>query len=680
MAKANQQHHDPAVRVTNAREAAQRRAERAAHPEAAEAIEPDHRQELLALIRAESGSREAGLGKMAALTGEQAARLEYERPKIEHRLAPDADLLKILAEQHGMEYVDLDKMPSLGKDLNILQLIPSNLAKELKIFPIREMDDGTLVVAISDPLNVTIVDNLRLLTSRSIQPVIASEESILDRIDLHYGMGDETLEKMVAEIEQGETQDVLIQESDIDLTDIEAIANEPTVIKLVNLLLLNVIKDKASDLHIEPFSGQLRIRHRVDGVLREIPAPPKSLQAGILSRFKVMANMNIAETRRPQDGRIRLQLAGREIDLRVSTLPTVHGESMVMRILDKSLMMLGLDQIGMSDECLEKFSRVIKKPNGIILVTGPTGSGKTTTLYAAISAINDPGEKLITTEDPVEYQVPGLIQVNINEHVGLTFATCLRAILRQDPDTILVGEVRDIETAQIAIQASLTGHLVFSTLHTNSASATISRLIDMGIEPFLLTSTMEAIIGQRLVRTVCPMCKRPHHPTAEELADYGATPKDVENLTFLKGEGCNECGQTGYKGRLGIFEIMLVTDRIRDLILERATSDEIQRVAVEEEMVTMRQDGWLKAQIGVTTLEEVAHHTPREARSMVTKEMEGLFRKSQMRAPERAPLPAPPSPPVRHPQGIALPWEAETGAPVRPETGTEGRPYGPREG
>jgi type IV pilus assembly protein PilB len=610
------------------------------HPDpAAEVREPDHRAEMEALIRSETGRRPE-TGEPVIRTGtrdEQAARLEREGKKIEHRLAEDADLLQILAEQHGMEYVDLARLEGVGKDLAVLQLIPSEMAKELKVFPVRINEEGELIVAISDPLDVTIIDNLRLLTSRQIRPIIASEDDILDRIDLHYGLGDETLERMVEEIEEEGEVDV-VGDMDVDLSDVEAIINEPTVIKLVNLLMLNVIKDRASDLHIEPFGGALRIRYRVDGVLREIPAPPKSLQTGVISRFKVMANMNIAETRRPQDGRIRLTLAGREVDLRVSTLPTVHGESMVMRILDKSMMMLGLDQIGMSDDCYEKFARVIKKPNGIILVTGPTGCGKTTTLYAAIQAINDPGEKLITTEDPVEYQLPGLIQVNINENVGLTFAACLRAILRQDPDTILVGEVRDVETAQIAIQASLTGHLVFSTLHTNSASATVSRLIDMGIEPFLLTSTLEAIIGQRLVRTVCPSCNQPHTPTPEELAEFGLKPEDVRDIPFIEGQGCEDCSSTGYKGRLGIFEILLVSDPLREMILQHATSDEIGSLAIQEGMVTMREDGLAKIRMGITTLAEVAYHTPREIGPSAEDSMDTALRREGVRQPEHAPV------------------------------------------
>jgi type II secretory ATPase GspE/PulE/Tfp pilus assembly ATPase PilB-like protein len=379
-------------------------------------------------------------------------------------------------------------------------------------------------------------------------------------------------------------------------------------------------------LHIEPFAGQLRIRYRVDGVLREIPSPPKSLQLGLLSRLKVMATLNISESRRPQDGRIRLNIEGREVDLRVACVPTVHGESIVMRVLDKSAMMIGISQLGMQKEVLEPYLKRARKPNGIVLVTGPTGSGKTTTLYATLKEIFDPGSKFITTEDPVEFELPGIVQVNINARVGLTFAACLRSILRQDPDVILVGEIRDVETAQIAIQAALTGHLVMSTLHTNSAAATITRLVDMGVEPFLLTSTLEAIIGQRLVRTICPSCKSPYFPTDEELSEFGVTRDEVEGLEFMQGRGCDDCNFSGYKGRMGLFEMMEVTESIKELILQRATTDDIHAMAVHEGMVTLRQDGWLKICLGLTSFEEVTRHTIPETEDSIRAEMESVRR------------------------------------------------------
>ncbi|MCX7626266.1 MAG: ATPase, T2SS/T4P/T4SS family, partial [Candidatus Sumerlaeaceae bacterium] len=465
-------------------------------------------------------------------------------------VAPEVDMLKLLSEQAGLEYIKLSDVPKSQITPELLRMIPSEICRSYKVFPIQyRPHDHTVVVAISDPLNVRIIDDLRLFLMdkniNNVEAVVANEEDILDYINLFYGIGDKTLDEMVEEFEAQDTSTGLEQrEGAYDLSDLEKIANEAPIIRFCNLLLLQAIKDRASDLHIEPFSNALRIRYRVDGVLREVPSPPKSWQTGIISRFKVMAGMDISETRRPQDGRIKLTVEGREIDLRISTLPVAHGEGIAMRILDKNMAMLGVQQIGMMPDVLEVFLKLIQRPNGIILVTGPTGCGKTTTLYAALNELNSPTEKIITTEDPVEYQLDGLVQVNINTNVGLTFARCLRAILRQDPDIILVGEVRDVETAQIAIQASLTGHLVFSTLHTNSAAGAVTRLIDMGVEPFLITSTLEGVIGQRLVRLICPMCKRPYTPTKEELDEFATTPEEVADITFFHGEGCDECAHT----------------------------------------------------------------------------------------------------------------------------------------
>jgi len=543
----------------------------------------------------------------------------------------NVDMLRILAEQAGLEYVKLaDYKNKITPEL--LALIPAPIARAYKVFPLDISDVGTLTIAISDPINVRIVDDIRLQMQgsqiTSIVAVVANEEEIIDYININYGIGDQTLDDMVDSL-RGDSADIDegAARSDIalDLSDMDAIAQEAPVIRFCSVLLLQAIKDRASDLHIEPFSNVLRIRYRVDGVLREIPSPPKSWQVGIISRFKVIANLDIAESRRPQDGRIKLSLDGREVDLRISTLPVVHGECVVMRLLDKSTMMLGVEHIGMSQDVLEVFLRLIQRPNGIILVTGPTGCGKTTTLYAAIHEINDPTEKIITTEDPVEYQVDGLIQVNINSSVGLTFERCLRAILRQDPDIILVGEIRDIETAQISIQASLTGHLVFSTLHTNSAALTVTRLIDMGVEPFLITSTLEGIVGQRLVRMICSNCKEPYQPTDSELADFGTNSKETAGVTFYKGTGCEECAHSGYKGRIGIFELLSINEKIRDLILDKATSDEIHDCAVESGMKTMRQDGWLKILLGITTFEEVSRHTPKESSETIRKEMKTIL-------------------------------------------------------
>lgn len=547
----------------------------------------------------------------------------------------EQDMLKILTEQAGLDLVRMTDYPKASLTKDLLKKIPSDLVRTWKVFPVKfEPEIGRLTVAISDPLNVRVVDDLRLMMNeaevREIHAVVAKEDEISDYINIYYGVGDKTLEQVVEDYDAGD-DDAGIGgnvEGVIDLSDIGKIKAQEPIIRFCNLLILQAIKERASDIHIEPFSGVLRIRYRTDGVLREINSPPKSWQAGVLSRLKVMAVMDIAETRRPQDGRIKLTIEGREVDCRVSSLPVVHGECIAMRLLDKSAMMVGVQQIGMTEMLLEKFMKIVQRPNGILLVTGPTGSGKTTTLYAALNEINDPEDKIITTEDPVEYQLDGIVQVNINTNVGLTFARCLRAILRQDPDVILVGEIRDSETAQIAIQASLTGHLVFSTLHTNSAAATISRLVDMGVEPFLITSTLAGVVAQRLVRMNCTRCRQPYKPNEDELAEFGTTPEEVADMTFMKGRGCENCHGSGYKGRIGIFELLEVSEEIQNHILNQGTTDEIHDTAVSQGMMTMRQDGWLKICLGVTTFEEVAKHTPRENPEQIRREMKPMVKET----------------------------------------------------
>jgi type II secretory ATPase GspE/PulE/Tfp pilus assembly ATPase PilB-like protein len=535
-------------------------------------------------------------------------------------------MLLMLCEQNGLQFIKLADVPKKNFTPQLLGLFSRDHVSNFRIFPVDLREDGTLVVAIPDPLNVRIVDDLQLMllgnTVRAIEAVVAREDEIMDYININYGVGDTTLDAMVQEFQsQDQSSGLEAAEGVIDISDLDKIADEGPVIKFVNLLLLTVIKDRGSDLHIEPFSSTIRIRYRVDGALREIQAPPKTWQLGIVSRLKVMSGLDIAETRRPQDGRLKLTLEGREVDCRVSTLPVVHGESLVMRILDRSMMSVGVQQIGMSDEVLEKFMKCVHRPNGIVFVTGPTGSGKTTTLYAALNEVNEPTDKIITTEDPVEYQLEGIVQVSINPAQGLTFARCLRAILRQDPDTILVGEVRDAETAQIAVQASLTGHLVLSSLHTNSAAATVSRLIDMGVEPFLITSCLEGVIGQRLVRMICPTCRIPYLPTPEELIDFSFTPEDVAHLQFWQGEGCDECGHSGYKGRIGLFELLVADEELKNLILDRATTDDVQDYCLRSGMKTMRMDGWEKVRMGVTTFAEVCRHTSRDEPEKIEREM-----------------------------------------------------------
>ena len=539
----------------------------------------------------------------------------YSAPTVEIAglaAADDMAYLRMLAEQTGLRLVDLAKMPRPPDEL--IGLLSAEQAKRLTAVPVGE-ENGVVVIAVADPANPVVSDDLRVAIDREIETVIAPEAEIRERIEQYYGLGEESLEGIVRQAEVVEENPDLAPAAarSIDLSDVVATANAPPIVKLVNVLLVKAIKERASDIHIEPFPKLIRIRYRVDGLLREIPSPPRTMMLGLASRIKVMSGLDIAETRLPQDGRINLTLEGREVDLRVSTVPTVHGESIVMRVLDKSMMMMGINQVGMTDDVLERFRKHIHKPNGIMLVTGPTGCGKTTTLYAALNEIKDPGDKIITVEDPVEYKVDGIIQVNINEGVGLTFARTLRAILRQDPDKVLVGEIRDVETAQIAVQASLTGHLVFSTLHTNSASATITRLIDMGIEPFLITSSVEAVVGQRLVRTICTGCRAAYTPIEDDIREFEIDETTLKEQSFFHGRGCPDCGHTGYRGRMGLFELLEIDDEMCEMILDQGTTDEIQDMARRNGMRTMRQDGWMKACLGVTTMEEVARETARDA-------------------------------------------------------------------
>lgn len=534
----------------------------------------------------------------------QSAKTAYTHDQIN---VSEMDTLKLLSEQTGMPYVEL---ANYQIDLELLKEVPFHVAQAYKIFPLKREADGGVLVAISDPMNIKILDDLRLLLDKPVSGAIASETDIEEAIAMYYGIGDENLDAMVEKLhDDNADMDIVKDTTQIDLTNLEQIASEAPVIKYVNLLMLQAIKDRASDLHVEPFGDILRIRYRVDGVLHEVPSPPKHLHIGIQSRLKVMAGMDIAERRLPQDGRIKLNLAGRQIDLRVSSLPTVWGESIVLRILDKSMMMMGLEQVGLLPEVHEIVKTLIDKPNGIILTTGPTGCGKTTTLYAGLNEIFTPELKVITTEDPVEYELEGVVQVNIREAVGLTFASCLRSILRQDPDVIMVGEIRDLETAQISIQAALTGHLVLSTLHTNDAPSTVTRLIDMEIEPFLISSTLEGVLAQRLVRTICPNCRDIYNPSLELLTELKINPSEAKEFTFYHGKGCEDCNFTGYKGRIGIFELLVISEPIRDLILQRAATNIIARKAREEGMMTMREDGWQKVLAGITTIEEILRVT-----------------------------------------------------------------------
>jgi general secretion pathway protein E/type IV pilus assembly protein PilB len=464
--------------------------------------------------------------------------------------------------------------------------------------------NGTLIVATGDPFDVYALDELQTLTGLQVQPVLASPREIARLIKTHFGVGGETVTALMEERNEVE----LLEEIEADDSELAKMAQEASVVKLVNEILIEAVNDRASDIHIEPEETGLRIRYRVDGILQSQKLPPEisRFQSAIITRLKIMARLNIAEKRLPQDGRIKMRLHGREIDVRVSIIPMIHGEGIVLRLLDKSRMVFNLANVGMLPDTYKTFRQLIDRPHGILLVTGPTGSGKTTTLYSALNEIKTDADKIITVEDPVEYHTEGISQIQVHAKIGLTFAHCLRSILRHDPDVILIGEMRDLETAESAIQASLTGHLVFSTLHTNDAPSAFTRLIDMSIEPFLVASTVEGVMAQRLVRTICPHCTEEFKPDVLELpADF---PKS-EGLRLRRGAGCRGCHGTGFRGRTGVFELMVTGESIREMCVQRLNASAIRRQALKEGMITLRQDGWRKVLQGITTIEEVARVT-----------------------------------------------------------------------
>ena len=517
-------------------------------------------------------------------------------------LATEEDICDFFEEQLGIPRIDLKNYLI---DQKILSLIPESLAKKYNLIPLFKTGD-TLTIATADPLNVVAMDDIRNKTKSNIEPAVATETEIRNSINQYYGTGG-SIEDIVKSID---IKTFAIEEGkeEIEPEKLRNIAEEAPIIKLVNLIILQAIRDKASDIHVEPEEDSLKIRFRIDGILHDQATIPKQMQAAVLSRMKIMSEMNIATKRIPQDGRFRLNIEGGQIDMRVSSLPTLFGENIVMRLLDTSSILIGMEKLGFDEQNFEKFKELIVKPHGIILVTGPTGSGKTTTLYSALNSINTPDKNIITVEDPVEYQLKRIRQSQINPKGGLTFATGLRSILRQDPDVIMVGEIRDLETAEISIQAALTGHLVFSTLHTNDAPSSLTRLTDMGVEPFLISSSVIGIIAQRLVRMICPSCKQAYVPSKEVLDDIGvklpeAAPK------FYKGGGCKVCKNTGYKGRIAIFEMLLLNDKIRDLILAKVSSSQIKHAAQEAGMKTLREDGITKALAGFTTIDEVIRVT-----------------------------------------------------------------------
>jgi type IV pilus assembly protein PilB len=528
-------------------------------------------------------------------------------------LISDEQLAQALAEQMAMKVVALG---DLHIPANVIQLVTEPMAQLYKIIPIDFKED-TLTIAMCEPQKLTVQDELRTLLGYNIKAMVATEREVMKALERYYASGTESVESIVADLEADEelaaAAEAVSGEGPVDLTSAEALADSAPVRKLLNMVLLMAIKDHASDLHFEPFEDEFRIRIKADGVLYEMVPPPRHLAFAITTRIKVMANLDIAERRLPQDGRIELTVGGHPVDLRISVLPTMFGESVVMRVLDRSVVSLDLNKIGLDDNTLKEFRKIIHKPNGIVLVTGPTGSGKTTTLYSALNELNVIADKIITTEDPVEYDIEGIVQVPIDAAIGNTFAHCLRSILRQDPDKILVGEIRDIETAEIAVQASLTGHMVFSTLHTNDAPSTVTRLRDMGVPPFLITATLEAVLAQRLVRRICTQCREEVHPSSEILADLELSPSDIKGKTFYRGKGCDNCNRTGYKGRVGLFELMLLDDELRDMVIRNASTDELREKARRMGMVSLRDAGMEAVYAGTTTAEEVIRETILEA-------------------------------------------------------------------
>jgi len=527
-----------------------------------------------------------------------------EQALVEGGFVDERGFYQVMADALGTDFVDLSENEIAPETL---RLIPAGLARLHQALPIV-IHGNRLSVALVDPLDLRAAEDLRFALGKDVHVVVAPTGQVEDRIKLHYGTDSSSIEDVLKQL--GETGELLAMRDARDTaTTLEAEANATPIIRFVDLILFQAIQDRASDIHFEPFENEFKIRYRVDGALYEMAPPPRHLALPVISRVKVMANMNIAERRLPQDGRIQKNIAGRTVDLRVSTLPTQFGESVVLRVLDRSTVNLDLEALGLPDHIHDYIVEIIHRPNGIFIVTGPTGSGKTTTLYSCLRKINTIDSKLLTAEEPVEYDLEGIVQVPVNEAIGLTFARTLRAFLRQDPDRIMVGETRDLETAQISIQASLTGHLVFTTLHTNDAPGAITRLIDMGVEPFLISSTLEAVLGQRLLRSICPLCRTTYQPDETLLTQLGLSRRDIGARHFHYGKGCDACNQTGYKGRKGIYELLKITDPLRELINERAPTVTLKEKAIELGMITLRQDGLRSIFAGDTTIEEVLKYT-----------------------------------------------------------------------
>jgi len=542
------------------------------------------------------------LRKVRKLQAERGERIE--RLLLDLGFISEEDLQPLLAAYLGVTSVSRREFPSEPVPLGKLNL---KYLRRAKVLPLAQQN-GTLTVAMADPGDQYALQGLQVATGLDIDPRLARERDVLEGLESAYGNGAGDGKNGAGE--SGECDLEFLSDDEADVDHLRDLASEAPVIRLVNLLINRAVEQRASDIHVEPFEQELKVRYRIDGVLHDVDTPPRRLQAAIASRIKIMAKLNIAERRLPQDGRIKLRLMGKEIDLRVSTLPTLYGESVVLRILDRSSIVVNLETLGFPEDTLQDFTTLIHRPYGMILVTGPTGSGKTTTLYGALDKINRPDKKIITIEDPVEYQLFGVNQIHVKPSIGLTFASGLRSIVRQDPDVIMVGEIRDAETAEIAIQAALTGHLVFSTLHTNDASGAVSRLLEMGVESYLLASALLGVLAQRLVRRVCAKCARPAELGIEVLREMGGG--SGEDVRAVEGTGCEECAQTGYRGRAGIYELLPVTDTVKGLILERASSGLVKDAAVKQGMRTLRDDGWRTVRTGVTTVAEVVRVTQEE--------------------------------------------------------------------
>jgi type IV pilus assembly protein PilB len=518
--------------------------------------------------------------------------------------ASDEQVMLVLSHQIGVEYI---KLKTLDIEADIIEKIPAKFACYYKIIPIA-IKENRLVVAVTNPLDLAILDDIRLVLGYDIEPVLAGEKDILDAIKKYYGVGADTIDKIIGNSKDEASGPTQVEAS----SNVDDMADDASIIKFVNQILEQAVLERATDIHIEPFEGELRIRYRVDGVLFNASIPPsiKYLHQSIVSRVKIMSALNIAERRLPQDGRLKIKIANQDLDLRVSVIPTAYGESVHIRILSANVL-LGMESLGLLKDDLRIIDDIIRKPHGILFVTGPTGSGKTTTLYACLNKINDASMNIITIEDPVEYQLRGITQIQVNSKIGLSFATGLRSMLRHDPDVMMVGEVRDLETAEIAIRVALTGHLVFSTLHTNDSVGAVTRLIDMGIEPYLVSSSVEAVIAQRLVRVICDNCKREFTADDNLIKDLKLDPK--EKKIFYEGKGCEKCKFTGFKGRTAIYEILVLDDEIRDMTLRRAPANEIRDIAIKNGMRTLFNDGMVKAEKGITTVGEVLRVTEIEA-------------------------------------------------------------------